>query len=144
MRRLYLTDRQRVMLWCILLGLQPAFGGILDPFNWARSDRIEVNIPWLPCEYLLKFITKQLVVTQYSISNSNTKKYTQLFIFLLLWKWLKIEKETYLILNFNLNVFHELWVQISLRLKIYMFSSFFNYLIQVYHYIPFDYSWKRN
>ncbi|VVC96296.1 unnamed protein product [Leptidea sinapis] len=42
--------RLRVMLWCILLGLQPAFGGILDPFNWARSDRIEVNIPWLPFE----------------------------------------------------------------------------------------------
>lgn len=53
MRRLHLTDRHlRVMLWCILLGLQPAFGGILDPFNWARSDRIEVNIPWLPCKFL--------------------------------------------------------------------------------------------
>ncbi|KAL4706568.1 hypothetical protein ACJJTC_015766 [Scirpophaga incertulas] len=51
MRRLHLTDRHlRVMLWCILLGLQPAFAGILDPFNWARSDRIEVNIPWLPFE----------------------------------------------------------------------------------------------
>ncbi|KAL7299142.1 hypothetical protein TKK_0007742 [Trichogramma kaykai] len=24
--------------------------GILDPWQWARSDRIEVNIPWLPFE----------------------------------------------------------------------------------------------
>lgn len=54
MIRLHLTDRHlRVMLWCILLGLQPAFGGILDPFNWARSDRIEVNIPWLPCKFVI-------------------------------------------------------------------------------------------
>ncbi|XP_069354959.1 pancreatic triacylglycerol lipase-like isoform X4 [Maniola hyperantus] len=51
MLRLHLTNKYlRVMLWCILLGLQPAFAGILDPFNWARSDRIEVNIPWLPFE----------------------------------------------------------------------------------------------
>ncbi|KAG7299776.1 hypothetical protein JYU34_016785 [Plutella xylostella] len=50
MHQLQLTARLRLMLWCILLGLQPAFGGILDPFNWARSDRIEVNIPWLPFE----------------------------------------------------------------------------------------------
>lgn len=27
-----------------------ARAGILDNFNWARSDRIEVNLPWLPFE----------------------------------------------------------------------------------------------
>ena len=37
----------------LLAALAPAIcsGGILDPWQWARSDRIEVNIPWLPCEY---------------------------------------------------------------------------------------------
>lgn len=27
-----------------------SLAGILDPFSWARSDHIEVNIPWLPFE----------------------------------------------------------------------------------------------
>lgn len=38
----------------LLLGaLAPVIcsAGILDPWQWARSDRIEVNIPWLPCNY---------------------------------------------------------------------------------------------
>nr|KAF7412973.1 hypothetical protein H0235_012824 [Vespula pensylvanica] len=36
----------------LLVALTPALcsAGILDPFQWARSDRIEVNIPWLPFE----------------------------------------------------------------------------------------------
>lgn len=71
MIRLHLTDRHlRVMLWCILLGLQPAFGGILDPFNWARSDRIEVNIPWLPCKNIA-LILKNAFRIQVSTFNAD-------------------------------------------------------------------------
>ncbi|KAJ8984765.1 hypothetical protein NQ317_012128 [Molorchus minor] len=36
------------VVFLFLWGLVGA--GILDPFNWARSDRIEVNLPWLPYE----------------------------------------------------------------------------------------------
>lgn len=28
-----------------------AAAGILDPWQWTRSDKIEVNIPWLPCMF---------------------------------------------------------------------------------------------
>lgn len=35
-------------LGVVLLVLHVADSGILD---WARSDKIEVNLPWLPCEY---------------------------------------------------------------------------------------------
>lgn len=40
----------------LALFLSPAIchAGILDPWQWARSDRLEVNIPWLPCEYSKK------------------------------------------------------------------------------------------
>ncbi|XP_063992113.1 pancreatic triacylglycerol lipase-like isoform X2 [Diachasmimorpha longicaudata] len=36
----------------LLVALTPTLcsAGILDPWQWARSDRIEVNIPWLPFE----------------------------------------------------------------------------------------------
>ncbi|XP_043465079.1 pancreatic triacylglycerol lipase-like isoform X1 [Leptopilina heterotoma] len=36
----------------LLVALAPILcsAGILDPWQWARSDRIEVNIPWLPFE----------------------------------------------------------------------------------------------
>ncbi|XP_008212238.1 pancreatic triacylglycerol lipase isoform X2 [Nasonia vitripennis] len=36
----------------LLVALAPVIcsAGILDPWQWARSDRIEVNIPWLPFE----------------------------------------------------------------------------------------------
>ncbi|KAG7212404.1 hypothetical protein KM043_012722 [Ampulex compressa] len=36
----------------LLIALTPVIcsAGILDPWQWARSDRIEVNIPWLPFE----------------------------------------------------------------------------------------------
>ncbi|XP_011149496.1 pancreatic triacylglycerol lipase isoform X1 [Harpegnathos saltator] len=37
-------------LFLLLIALTPVIcsAGILDPWQWARSDRIEVNIPWLP------------------------------------------------------------------------------------------------
>lgn len=37
----------------LFIALTPVIcsAGILDPWQWARSDRIEVNIPWLPCNY---------------------------------------------------------------------------------------------
>lgn len=38
--------------------------GILDPWQWARSDRIEVNIPWLPCNYQL-IVENSIVVQQF-------------------------------------------------------------------------------
>ncbi|XP_012244596.1 pancreatic lipase-related protein 2 isoform X1 [Bombus impatiens] len=36
----------------LLVALTPVIcsAGILDPWQWARSDRIDVNIPWLPFE----------------------------------------------------------------------------------------------
>ncbi|KAF2902054.1 hypothetical protein ILUMI_04153 [Ignelater luminosus] len=34
----------------MLLSAKIITAGILDPFNWARADRLEVNIPWLPFE----------------------------------------------------------------------------------------------
>lgn len=39
----------------LLVALTPVIcsAGILDPWQWARSDRIDVNIPWLPCNYIL-------------------------------------------------------------------------------------------
>lgn len=39
-------------LACIALLGRPSDAGILDQFNWARADRIEVNLPWLPCMYI--------------------------------------------------------------------------------------------
>lgn len=44
----------------LLIALAPVLcsAGILDPWQWARSDRIEVNIPWLPCNYHLRQFTK--------------------------------------------------------------------------------------
>lgn len=42
--------------------------GILDPWQWARSDRIEVNIPWLPCNYFLQLLfTRERVIVGYSV-----------------------------------------------------------------------------
>lgn len=39
----------------LLVALIPVIcsAGILDPWRWARSDRTDVNIPWLPCNYIL-------------------------------------------------------------------------------------------
>ena len=41
-----------ILLLVIALAPVLCSAGILDPWQWARSDRIEVNIPWLPCNYL--------------------------------------------------------------------------------------------
>ncbi|XP_077289795.1 pancreatic triacylglycerol lipase-like [Arctopsyche grandis] len=37
-----------IVAWTALVG--PSSAGILDQFSWARADRIEVNLPWLPFE----------------------------------------------------------------------------------------------
>lgn len=46
-------DNVEGALVLLLVALTPVIcsAGILDPWQWARSDRIEVNIPWLPCNY---------------------------------------------------------------------------------------------
>jgi len=46
-------DNGEGALVLLLVALTPVIcsAGILDPWQWARSDRIEVNIPWLPCNY---------------------------------------------------------------------------------------------
>lgn len=53
----------------LLVALAPVIcsAGILDPWQWARSDRIEVNIPWLPCNCPLSLQTQCTLVE--SISN---------------------------------------------------------------------------
>lgn len=49
----YLDEGKKMILWClqtlglVLLAIQVIDGGLLD---WARSDKIDVNLPWLPCE----------------------------------------------------------------------------------------------
>ncbi|XP_024873217.1 uncharacterized protein LOC112455493 isoform X2 [Temnothorax curvispinosus] len=45
-------DNGEGALVLLLVALTPVIcsAGILDPWQWARSDRIEVNIPWLPFE----------------------------------------------------------------------------------------------
>lgn len=41
--------------------------GVLDPWQWARSDRIEVNIPWLPCNYTYLYIFETSIFAIYRI-----------------------------------------------------------------------------
>lgn len=45
-----------VKLQVVLLSAEIISAGILDPFNWARADRLEVNIPWLPCKFFFKLL----------------------------------------------------------------------------------------
>ena len=52
MTHMKLLGRPSTFILCLLvLSGRPATAGILDSFNWGRADKIEVNIPWLPCEY---------------------------------------------------------------------------------------------
>ncbi|KAK9696443.1 Lipase [Popillia japonica] len=46
---------QKDLLWINIFNIAViatniVYGGILDSFSWARSDKLEVNIPWLPFE----------------------------------------------------------------------------------------------
>ncbi|XP_011306821.1 pancreatic triacylglycerol lipase isoform X2 [Fopius arisanus] len=48
--RVFAEIQGPVILFFLTLGPILGSAGILDPWQWARSDRIEVNIPWLPFE----------------------------------------------------------------------------------------------
>lgn len=54
MNRRGVGDNGEGTLVLLFVALTPIIcsAGILDPWQWARSDRIEVNIPWLPCNHL--------------------------------------------------------------------------------------------
>jgi len=56
MKRQGVCNNGKGALYLLLVTLAPIIcsAGILDPWQWARSDRIEVNIPWLPCNYRSK------------------------------------------------------------------------------------------
>ncbi|XP_033223397.1 pancreatic triacylglycerol lipase-like isoform X2 [Belonocnema kinseyi] len=44
------AEGDKLILLLVTLAPVLCSAGILDPWQWARSDRIEVNIPWLPFE----------------------------------------------------------------------------------------------
>lgn len=59
-----------VVSFLVFQNFQSTQAGILDPFSWARSDRIEVNIPWLPCKFyssspILNKIYQKLIYYNY-------------------------------------------------------------------------------
>ncbi|XP_006618059.1 pancreatic lipase-related protein 2-like isoform X4 [Apis dorsata] len=45
-----IEDEKASILLFVALAPVICSAGVLDPWQWARSDRIEVNIPWLPFE----------------------------------------------------------------------------------------------
>lgn len=49
-----------LLAYVTLLG-RSTNAGILDQFNWARADRIEVNLPWLPCKFF--FLMKSAIIS---------------------------------------------------------------------------------
>lgn len=50
-QRIIEDKRASILLFVALVPIICS-AGVLDPWQWARSDRIEVNIPWLPCNYI--------------------------------------------------------------------------------------------
>lgn len=63
MNRRGVGDNGEGALILLFVALTPIIcsAGILDPWQWARSDRIEVNIPWLPCNHL-SFLNIQQII----------------------------------------------------------------------------------
>jgi len=68
MNRRGVGDNGEGALILLFVALAPIIcsAGILDPWQWARSDRIEVNIPWLPCNY---FSSSNIHTTDYKNQN---------------------------------------------------------------------------
>lgn len=47
----YFAEIERALILLIAALIPVVYSaGILDSWQWARSDKIEVNIPWLPCK----------------------------------------------------------------------------------------------
>lgn len=61
-QRIIEDKRASILLFVALVPIICS-AGVLDPWQWARSDRIEVNIPWLPCNYIYLHIFKNLMFT---------------------------------------------------------------------------------